>query len=143
MDNAGCHPEGIKNRYINVKIVFLPPNTISKLQPLDLGIIKNFQVQYRQFLLRYVLAKTDECETASDVLKSIHILMAVRWVAQAWEMVQIETVCKGFIKAGILDQELGVVTREVEEGEDPSMILMCLLPSKAPLMTSSQHSNVM
>ena len=119
MDNAGCHPEGIKNRYSNVKIVFLPPNTISKLQPLDLGIIKNFQVQYHQFLLRYVLAKTDECETASDVLKSIHILMAVRWVAQAWEKVQIETVCKCFIKAGILDQELGVVTREVEEGDDP------------------------
>ena len=49
-------------------VSFLPANTTSKLQALDLGIIQNFEVHYRQHFLRYVLAKIDESDTAYDVI---------------------------------------------------------------------------
>ena len=115
MDNAGCHPEGaVKDRFSNIKVVFLPPNTTSKLQPLDLGIIQSFKVQYRTLLLRFILSQIDTCDKASEVAKSVNILRAIRWVAQAWDMVNPDTIRKCFRKAGILDDTFSVVTRPHE-----------------------------
>ena len=60
MDNSGCHPEVLAGKFSNIEICFLPANTTSKLQPLDLGVIQNFKVHYRYLFLRYVLSKIDE-----------------------------------------------------------------------------------
>ena len=56
MDNARCHPPNITEKF---RIVFLPPNTTSVLQPLDLGIIQKFKVHYRKLLMTFVLAKIE------------------------------------------------------------------------------------
>ena len=107
LDNAGCHPPHMN--FSNIKIVFLPPNTTSVLQPLDLGIIKTFKVHYRKFLMRFVLSKIDTCASASEVVKSVTILHAVRWVAEAWKNVHELTIKKCFRKAGILAQDFTIV----------------------------------
>ena len=119
MDNAGCHPENLASKFSNIKVCFLPANTTSKQQPLDLGIIQSFKVHYRHFFLRYVLSKIDECDTASDVVKSINILIALRWVAQAWLLVRADTIAKCFRKAGILNADLDVISCDLEEEDDP------------------------
>ena len=119
MDNTGCHPGDIKGKFSNIKVVFLPPNTTSKLQPLDLGIIQNFKVYYRKLLLTFILAKIEECTNASEIVKSVTVLHALRWVAEAWERVTSETIQKCFMKAGILDRSGEVVTSPISDGEDP------------------------
>ena len=119
VDNVGCHPDTLAGKFSNIKIIFLPPNTTSVLQPLDLGIIQNFKVHYCRFLLRYVLSKIDECDTATDVVRSVNILMAIRWVAKAWALVEEDTVCKCFRKAGILTSEMDVVSAGLDEDDDP------------------------
>ena len=65
--------------------------------------------------LRYILSKIEECTTASEVVQSVNILIAIRWVAQAWSKVKAETICKCFRK---LDDTMNVVTRGVED-DDP------------------------
>ena len=46
IDHAPCHNADLE--YSNVIVKFFPPNTTSKLQPLDQGIIKNFKCFYRK-----------------------------------------------------------------------------------------------
>lgn len=113
MDNAGCHPDDICGKFTHIKVVFLPPNTTSVIQPLDLGIIKNFKVYYRKLLLQHIVAKIDDNSslTAAEIVKSVTLLHAIRWVYQAWEMVQSTTIKKCFRKAGILNTDFSVVAR--------------------------------
>ena len=106
LDNAGCHPRDLKGKYSNIKLLFLPPNTSSELQPLDLGIIQN--IFYKSLFLRYVLARIEDCETVRDVVKSVNILMAIRWVSEAWKRVKPNTIKKSFRRAGILADDMAV-----------------------------------
>ena len=92
MDNTGCHPSELQHKYTNIEIVFLPPNTTSILQPLDLGIIQNFKLWYRKLIFRHVLAKIEVCTTVSEVTKSLTILHAIKWVAEAWKQVSFDTI---------------------------------------------------
>ena len=119
MDNAGCHPEELKNKYSNIKIVFLPPNTTSKLQPLDLGIIQNFKVHYRKLLLRFVLSKIDQTTLkASEIAKTVNVLKAMRWVSESWNSVKADTIIKCFRRSGVITGDATVVVRAGED-EDP------------------------
>ena len=97
MDNAGCHLQELKEKYSNIKIIFLPPNTTSHLQPLDLGIIQNFKVFYRKLFLRFVVSKIYQTTgTATQHVQSVDVLKAIRWVAEAWDSVKKEIVMKCF-----------------------------------------------
>ncbi len=46
IDNCSAHTD--LPTLSNIRIKFLPPNTTSKLQPLDQGFIKNFESLYRK-----------------------------------------------------------------------------------------------
>ena len=66
-----------------------------------------------------MLSKLDECEKASDVIKSTNILMALRWMAQAWSQVKPEIITKCFRKAGILNENLDLTSSELATDDDP------------------------
>ena len=95
-------------KYSNIKVVFLPPNCTSKLQPLDLGI-QSFKLKYTKLMMTHVISQIEDCETGGDVCKSINVLKAIRWIAQAWEAVEPSTIVKCFTNAGVLDKERNVV----------------------------------
>ena len=103
LDNATVHPTSLIDIYSNIKIVFLPKNTSSRLQPLDAGIIQSFKTKYRKKLMRYVIARINDDLTASEIAKGIDILQAITWVADSWKEVSVETIKNCFAKCGITD----------------------------------------
>ena len=118
VDNAACHPREFQGKFSQIKIVYMPPNTTSELQPLDLGIIQNLKTKYRTFFLRYVLAKIEDCTNVTEVANSIDVLTAIRWISKAWDEVKQETVIKCFRKAGILDKDQSLLSCEPCSDDD-------------------------
>ena len=106
IDNAPSHPESFIDCFSHAKIVFLPKNTTSKLQPLDAGIIKNFKVFYRKQLLQHVLARIKPGSKASDVISSVDLLKSIGWVMDAWRKVKKETIVNCFSKCGFNEATL-------------------------------------
>lgn len=85
LDNAGCHPVSLQEMFSNIRVVFLPSNTTSRIQPLDLqpldaGVIKNFKERYRKPLLKFVVSRVNRGLTALDIAKEVDVLQAVRWI---------------------------------------------------------------
>ena len=93
LDNASSHPSSME--LTNVKLVFFPPNTTSKLQPLDQGIIENFKLHYKNRLLQRVLVAVNrDNATSSSVVKCVELLDACNWITAAAKKVTTETMTK-------------------------------------------------
>ncbi len=65
---------------------------------------------YKRVFLHYVLAKIETCNSASEVAKSVNLLMAIYWIAHAWREVKADTIVKCFKTAGTLTTALDVVS---------------------------------
>jgi len=50
LDNCSAHPQEI--HLTQIKLVFLPANTASIIQPIDAGVIKNLKYFYRKEILK-------------------------------------------------------------------------------------------
>ena len=69
----------------NIELLFLPPNTTSKSQPLDAGIIKAFKDRYKKLLHDYLYKKLISNDSGlAGALKSYSLLDAIKNVNEAW-----------------------------------------------------------
>ena len=75
MDNAPCHPENFVVSYSNMKVVFLPKNTTSRLYPA--GAIRNFKVKYQKRLFKVVVSWIDGNSKASEIIQKADVLNAI------------------------------------------------------------------
>ena len=100
LDNATVHPPSLVDKFSNIKIVFLPKNTTSRLQPLDAGIIQSFKCKYRKKLMRFIIARAKDDVLASEIAKQVDVLQAIEWIAKAWEEVSVNTIKNCFKKCG-------------------------------------------
>ena len=60
LDNATNYQQSIEKRLYNIKSVFLPKNTTSRLQPQDAGIIRAFKLKYSKLLIRCIIPRVDD-----------------------------------------------------------------------------------
>lgn len=82
IDNCSAHGNDTNIPHLsNVTVKFLPPNTTSKIQPLDAGIIASLKLRYRAFQLERALDLIDQDVKA---IYKVDILSAMFMVKTIW-----------------------------------------------------------
>ncbi|XP_045167549.2 tigger transposable element-derived protein 4-like [Mercenaria mercenaria] len=99
VDNCPAHPNFKKLEHI--ELVFLPPNTTSKTQPMDQGVIQNLKVHYRK---RVVISQVAAIENKEEF--TINVLDALRFLQQSWECVTSTTISNCYRHAGFSTERL-------------------------------------
>jgi hypothetical protein len=96
IDNCSSHPSIPLS---NVKLIFLPPNTTSRLQAMDMGVIHSIKSNYRLKIARklLVLLETEPNPTVKD----IDLYDALIMLKSSRDEVSAETVKNYFIKSGL------------------------------------------
>ena len=76
----------INNKFIFAnKDYFSTQEQTSRLQPIDAGIIQSFKIKYRRRLVNYVLARINEYSSATQIIKDVNILIAIRLAQETWK----------------------------------------------------------
>ena len=103
VDNASCHNSGIELELSNVKVQFLPKNTTSIMQPLDMGIIAATKVFYRKKMCRAMITELDKnaLANARDLSKKITLLQGIEFFVEAWNEVSVATIANCWRKSGL------------------------------------------
>ena len=110
LDNCTAHPN-VKG-LTNVKLIFLPPNTTAKTQPMDGGVIRCLKAHYRSNLAKKRLVALEE--NIEDY--KIDILTAMNFLSQAWGAVSYVTIQNCFRKVNFKLSD----TERVEESTEKS-----------------------
>jgi hypothetical protein len=84
LDSATRHPH---LQLSNVRLAWLPPNTISVTQPMDLGVMNYVKANYRKLVMQSLIANVESSSSASKLARSISVLKALIWIAEAVKQV--------------------------------------------------------
>lgn len=98
MDQCPAHPSDLPSLK-HTKIVFFPVNCTSRLQPLDLGIIRSVKAHYRKDLVRRMFISLEQ----KKQLNQLSILDAMHMLVSSWNRVTPTTISNCFRKAGFFE----------------------------------------
>lgn len=93
LDNAPVHEE-LQNAHPNVKVFFMPPNTMSLIQLLYQGIIKAFKVHYIKELYSnaFEALKANKETTMMNYWKSVTTCKVIDYVGTSWDSIKQATI---------------------------------------------------
>ena len=95
VDNCAAHPS-IDN-LVSTELIFLRPNTTSKLQSMDQGVIRSLKAHYKTMSIKKLIEAIEK----KKPLPEFSILNAMQMLDIAWGKVTTKTVGNCFEKAGI------------------------------------------
>ena len=99
IDNCPAHPTIDNLRPI--ELIFLPPNTTSKLQQMDQGVIRSLKAYYKSLASQRLVVAIDKGKD----LPVFSILDAMKMLGLAWQQMKISTIVNCFAKAGISNDQ--------------------------------------
>jgi len=96
VDNCPAHPKTLLHELKAIRVVFLPPNMTSKLQPMDQGIIKNIKHHHQRSIMQRNLQRMD----SGLEIDNINLLESIESLQKSWEAVTQSTIANCFHRAG-------------------------------------------
>ncbi len=124
MDNCSAHIPLMQLAFVvtlrNITVFYLPPNTTSKIQPCDTGIIRSLKAYYWRHFNRLIIQRLQDKVVdleKIDVLEAMHIAIA------AWSMdVKPEIICNCFRHCRIRTIDANVTPVPEEPLIDPKVL---------------------
>nr|XP_006138987.1 tigger transposable element-derived protein 1-like [Pelodiscus sinensis] len=89
LNHAPGHPVSLDDFHPDIKVVFIPPNTSSLLQPMDQGATRLFKAYYtrRIFAQAIKTIKGEEASTFKDFWRGYNMYAAVKNIGESWHEV--------------------------------------------------------
>jgi hypothetical protein len=121
VDNAPGHPETLKFSNPNIRIIFLPPNTTSLIQPMDRGLIATFKSYYLRRVFDFILnlLDSDKSLKISDCWKEFNIYDCIRNISESRFEIKLSTLnaCWGEIWPNVVvkDHKIPKLDEEIEK----------------------------
>lgn len=132
IDNCTAH--NFHGTLSNVKLVCLPPNCTSILQPLDMGIIKCFKAYYRRRLVEKILFHS---ERGNFIPNAINVKEACDEISSSWFEVTAKTIHNCWKKADFMQNVEIDDSEESVAVENLQNVLGRLHPP--PCVTAAQY----
>jgi len=107
VDNCPAHPD-VKLK--NINLVFLPPNTTSKLQPMDQGVVHTLKAHYWKCLVSRIIEDIDR-----NIESKVSVLDAILLLDKAWQAVWSSTISNCFSHAGFRSDNIVLPSSEHKE----------------------------
>ena len=125
VDNCPAHPS-IDN-LVSTELIFLSPNTTSKFQSMDQGVIRSLKAHYKTMSIKKLIETVEKKKSFPE----FSILDAMQMPDVAWGRVATKTVVNCFEKAGISKEKqseanwisLPYITKSSSQKEPPLIIL--------------------
>ena len=103
IDNCTVNPT--INNLKSIELIFLTPNTTSKLQPTNQGVVRSLKAYYKALALQRLVLAIDKGKD----LPVFSILDTMKMLDFAWQKVKTSTIVNCFAKAGVSkDQQKSV-----------------------------------
>ena len=110
IDNCPSYPH--INNLKPIKLYFLPPNTTSKTQPMDQGVIRSLRAKYRKNVVRKTIQSVEKKKTLPKIL----LLQEMQMLVSAWDALSTQTVVNCLRTSGISTESQETA---IAEDDDP------------------------
>ncbi|GBN05842.1 Tigger transposable element-derived protein 4 [Araneus ventricosus] len=112
-DNCPTHPKEISPKLKNDTVLYFPPNTTSKLESMDQGVIKKkFKIHYCKRIVPKVITALENNQS----MPKINLWESISEISKAWNYdVTYRTIRKSFAKAGFFVSNENSASTEDED----------------------------
>ncbi|XP_055698144.1 jerky protein homolog-like [Phlebotomus papatasi] len=96
LDNSQVHPDEDELVSDGIRVIFLPPDITSIIQPMEQNVLEMLKKKYRRIFLEFILGQIESDPNVMNAVKAVDILQTITWTAEAWSQVDSDTIARSW-----------------------------------------------